>query len=107
MNRLVEHFFRAAIDWLFRRRSPALLVMSIGFGCLALAVGTGWVLNVSLPWRESQLEINFNSVGGTPAIIIYLAAILGAVCFGRWACLGGLPLPGRPTASLTKEGHRY
>ena len=80
MNRLFEHFFRSVIDWLFRRRSPALIVMRIGLGCLTLAVGAGWVLNVSLPWHESQLEINLSSAGGTPAIVVYLAAFLGTAC---------------------------
>ncbi len=80
MNRLFEDFFRSAIDCLFRRRSPALMVMRIGLGCLTLAVGAGWVLNVSLPWREGQFEINLNSAGGTPVIVVYLAAFLGAAC---------------------------
>lgn len=80
MRRLFEDFCRAMIDWLFRRRSPALMVMRIGLGCLTLAVSAGWVLNVSLPWRESQLEINLNSAGGTPALVVYLAAFLGTVC---------------------------
>ena len=80
MRRLFEHFFRAAIDWLFRRRSPALIVMRIGLGCLTLAMGVGWVLNVSLPWRENQLEINLSSAGGMPAIVVYLAAFLGTAC---------------------------
>ncbi len=76
---LFEHFFRSVIDWLFRRRSPALLVMRIGLSCLALAVGAGWVLSVSLPRRAGQLEINLNSAGGTPEIVVYLATFLGAI----------------------------
>lgn len=80
MSRLVEHFFRSVINWLFRRRSSALIVMRTGLSCLTLAVSAGWVLNVSLPWREGRLEVNLNSAGGTPALTVYPAAFLGAVC---------------------------
>ena len=78
MKILLKHFIRSAIDWLFRRRSPALLIMRLGVACLALAFGAGWVLDVSLPFRDGQVEVGFNSAGGTPVIIVYAAAILGA-----------------------------
>ena len=39
---LLQHFIRSLIDWVFRRRSPALLIMQIGLACLALAFGAGW-----------------------------------------------------------------
>ena len=79
MKILLMHFFRSAIDWLFRRRSPALLVMRRGVICLALAFGAGWVLEVSFPFRGSQVEVGLNSAGGTPAVIVYAAATIGVV----------------------------
>ena len=77
MKILLMHFFRSAIDWLFRRRSPALLVMRFGVICLALAFGAGWVLDVSFPFHGGQVEVGLNSAGGTPAIIVYTAAAIG------------------------------
>lgn len=77
MKLLLMHFFRSAIDWLFRRRSPALLVMRFGVFCLALAFGAGWALDVSFPFHGGQIEVSLNSAGGTPAIIVYAAATIG------------------------------
>ena len=79
MKGLLKHFIRSAIDWLFRRRSPALLIVRFGVTCLALAFGAGWVLDVSLPFQDGQVEVGLNSAGGTPVIIVYAAAIIGAV----------------------------
>lgn len=76
---LFKHFIRSAIDWLFRRRSPALLVMRLGVACLALAFGAGWALDASLPFRDKQIDIVIDSAGGTPAIVVYAAAIAGLV----------------------------
>ena len=79
MKILLMHFFRSAIDWLFRRRSPALLVMRFGAFCLALAFGAGWALDVSFPFHGGQVEVGVNSADGTPAIIVYAAATIGIV----------------------------
>ena len=77
MKNLLVHFFRSAVDWLFRRRSPALLVMRFGVICLAFAFGAGWVLDMSFPFQGGHIEVGLNSAGGTPAIIIYAAATSG------------------------------
>ena len=79
MRHLFEHFCRSAIDWLFRRQSPALMVMRMGLLALTAGAAGCWVLDVSLPWREGQLEINLNSAGGMPASIVYLMEISGFV----------------------------
>jgi len=77
MKILFRHFVRSAINWLFRRRSPALLIMRLGVVCLALAFGAGWALDVSFPFQNGQVEVGFNSAGGTPVVIVYVAAIIG------------------------------
>ena len=77
MKSLLEHFIRSLIDWLFRRRSPALIVMRIGLTSLVLAFGAGWALDVSLPLRDGRIAIGLDSSGGTPTIIAYLAALVG------------------------------
>ena len=47
---LAKHFLRSLIDWVFRRRSAALIVMRLGLACTALGFGAGCVLNVSVPF---------------------------------------------------------
>jgi len=74
-----HYFIRSAIDWLFRRRSPALLVMRTGLGCLALAFGAGWVFDVSLPFREGQFYLSLNTDGGSPMAIVYAIVFLGII----------------------------
>jgi len=74
---LLKHFIRSSIDWIFRRRSPALLIMRLGIACLALAFGAGWALDVSFPFRDGQVDVNLDSAGGTPVVLIYAAAIAG------------------------------
>ena len=77
MKSLLEYFIRSLIDWLFWRRSPALIVMRIGLTSLVLAFGAGWILDVSLPFRDDRIDIGFDSSGGAPTIIAYLAALVG------------------------------
>lgn len=62
---LFRHFTKSLIDWLFRRRSPALIVMRIGL-VIALVFITGWGVDISLPVGDRQITIGFDSSGGTP-----------------------------------------
>ena len=79
MTIMLKYFTTSLVDWLFRRRSSALLIMRIGLACLALAFGAGWALNVSFPVRDGRFEVGFDSAGGTPIMIVYLAGIVGLV----------------------------
>ena len=79
MKSLLQHFVRSLIDWLFRRRSPALTVMRIGLACLVLAFGAGWALNVSFPFQGNRVSVVLDSSGGTPTIIVFAAAFVGVV----------------------------
>lgn len=51
--------------------------MRFGLGCIALAFGAGWVLNMSIPFRDGQVDISFDSSGGTPIWLVYTAGLLG------------------------------
>ena len=79
MKELLKHFIREAIEWFFRRRSRPLLIMRLGVMCITLAFGAGWILDVSFPLQNRQVEIIFNSSGGTPEVIVYLVAVVGVV----------------------------
>ena len=79
---LVHHFFRSLIDWAFRRRSPALLIMRcIGSPCLVLALSASWVLDVSFPFLGGQVDVSLDSAGGTPILLIWALAIFGLSTF--------------------------
>ena len=74
---LTKHFLRSLIDWVFRRRSPALIVMRLGLACMAFAFGAGWVLNVSIPFGDGVVEANFDGAGGPPVVLVYGVCAVG------------------------------
>lgn len=82
---LTNHFLRSLINWVFRRRSPALFVMRFGLAFTGLGFGTGWVLNVSIPFRNGVVELSFDSAGGAPLLLVY-----GVVAIGLALTLFGL-----------------
>ena len=74
---LLKHFIRSFIDWLFRRRSLALLIIRIGSSILLLAFGSGWLLDISLPSREGRIDITLDTVGEMPLSIVYAMKVIG------------------------------
>lgn len=78
MLAFLNHFFREAVEWLFRRRSLPLRIVWFGVFCFSLAFGTGWILDFSFPFQGGQVSFSFNSAGGTPAVIVYVVAGFGA-----------------------------
>ena len=77
MKILFKHLIKSLIDWVFRRRSLALFMMRVGLAFFVLAFGAGWVLDVSLPFRDGSVRVIFYSSGGTPIVLVYLAAGVG------------------------------
>ncbi len=78
MGFLINHFVRSLIDWLFRRRSPGLLTMRIGLGCLILALGGGWAFDVSLLLPDARVDVGFDSAGTTPTVLVYGTGFVGS-----------------------------
>lgn len=79
MKKHWDHFVTSAIDWIFRRWSPGDVMLKSGLGCLALAVGTGWRFDVSVPFRAGRFALTFDSTGGTSAIVTYAATIIAVI----------------------------
>ena len=72
MNNLVE--------WVFRRRSPALYFMRIGLICIALGVGGGWKFDVSMPIADGSGILVFkHTENPLPTCIFYSISIVGLV----------------------------
>ena len=82
MVTVLKHLITSSINWVFRRRSRALRVMRIGLGCLTLAFGAGWALDLSFPFQDGSIEVGFDSSGGTPFILVYGAGVFGLGLIG-------------------------
>ncbi|MDD9998747.1 MAG: SAVED domain-containing protein [Rhodospirillaceae bacterium] len=80
--RLFGYFIQSWIDWMFRRRSSAMRMIAFGVVCLALAFGGGYALSGSFPFRSGRVDFDFGSSGGTPALLLYIAAIVGVSLIG-------------------------
>lgn len=65
--------------WLIRKRSPALKVMRIGFGCVALAFAAGMLFDVSMPLLGGTLKFRIDTTSGPPAALVSLLASLGLI----------------------------
>ena len=79
MRPLLEHAVRSLIGWWCRPRSVARYAIGAGVVCLTLACGSGWVLDVSIPYSGGQFDISFDTAGGTPTLLVYALFVLGAV----------------------------
>ena len=77
MGALFRHFIKLLIDWLFRRRSPALFIMRAGLICEILAFGSGWTFGISVPFQNDQLTLSFDSAGGAPMFLTFGAGVIG------------------------------
>ncbi len=73
---LLRHFIKSLTDWLFRRRSSALIVMRTGL-VITLVLVTGWGVDLSLPVGDRQVTIGFDSSGGTPDVLGLAGVIIG------------------------------
>ena len=79
MRAYLEHFTKSLVDWVFRRRSPALRLVRFGVVCLSLAIGGGWVMEVSYPLEDGLVAIVINSADEPPRLVIYTIVFAGVV----------------------------
>lgn len=75
----LDHIIRSATDWLFRRRSPWMLLIRIGAGLLAISVAGGLALSIKFPLAGEPFDLSIDTSAGTPAIITYSVAGLGGI----------------------------
>lgn len=77
MKHAVSYFIKKAADWLFRKRSPALLVFRSGV-CLTLATLVGsWTVSVVYSDTGQFLELNYQS-SNTAQLFLSIGFFLGA-----------------------------
>ena len=84
MNNIIKQLVQSLIDWLFRRRSPAIVTMKIGLTCLSLALAAGVAFDLSLPLNNARLKLRFTSAGDVPSLVVYSIGTLGTllICIG-------------------------
>jgi hypothetical protein len=76
MKILAKYAIPSLIDWVVRRKSPALVLVRVGLGLVALVV-SGWAAEFSIPVQNGPFTIKFDNGGGNPTIITYTLAGLG------------------------------
>ena len=45
--------------------------------CTAFGFGSGWVLNVSIPFGDGQVDVSFDSASSTPILLVYAVCVVG------------------------------
>ena len=66
----LNYIAKSASDWFFKR-SLGFGLVKLGVMLLLAAMASGWLFEVSLPWRFGDIGFSLDSAGGTPAAIVY------------------------------------
>jgi hypothetical protein len=85
MKQHVNHALSSFIDWIFRRKHPARLLVLAGVGLLTVVVG-GLALDIRFSSGTKSASLSFTTDAGGAAALTYLVAGLGAVLVvvGLW-----------------------
>lgn len=78
MRNHFDYLIRTGTDWLFRRRSPSLILLRMGAGLFALLL-VGWAVSISIPGKHGASVFRFDTSTETPAVLTYGAFVLAAV----------------------------
>lgn len=76
MQNHFDNFIAGAIDWLWRRRSTGLVLISVSVPLLAVLLGTSWAMDVIAPTSSGTFQFSFSMNQGTPAYLIIICLIL-------------------------------
>lgn len=75
MKKHIDHFFTNLIDWLFRRRSPEVLLIKTGGAILLALLGVSYAFDIKIPTSSGDLKLTFSFNQGTSEIVVFLALI--------------------------------
>ena len=67
------------IDWLFHKKSPALIVFRAGLLIVIAALSASWVLSLRLPLQNGLFEFSLNTSGDATALVTWAAMGIGAM----------------------------
>jgi hypothetical protein len=79
----VHHFIRSAVDWLFRRRQPGLVLIRSAI-VLAVALMGGLAFSISLPFDTGPMNLSYSTDAGPASVVtwILLAVVLILIAAG-------------------------
>jgi hypothetical protein len=78
MKKAVSYFIKKAADWIFRKRSPALIVFRTGVGLLFATLLGGIAVSVVYIDTNSSLELTYQS-SSTELLFLIIGFVLGGV----------------------------
>lgn len=83
MKKAISYFIEKAVDWLFRRSSPALMVFRAGVYLLPLTLAGSWAISFMYKDAERTLVLGYQS-SSTAQFIVDLGFIagIGLIVFG-------------------------
>lgn len=79
MNKHINHFITALIDWLFRVKTVPAILLKAGLLCLSFSLIGGWALKVKVPLEDGDFIFDYDSSGFTPALITYITFVVAIV----------------------------
>lgn len=83
MKKSISYFIEKAADWLFRKRSPALMVFRAGVYLLPLTLAGGWAVSIIYKDAERTLSLGYQSSSTAQFIVgICLIVDVGLMVLG-------------------------
>lgn len=76
MKDAISYFIRKAADWLFRRRSSALMVFRAGVALLFISLAGSWAVSFMYADAERTLVLGYQS-SSTAQFILYIGFVIG------------------------------
>lgn len=76
-----DYVLRTAVDWLVRRRTPAVLLIRTGASLAIASIGGGWAINIAIYDRTSSFLLGVDTAGGL-SLLTYLQLLVGVVGLG-------------------------
>lgn len=81
MMNTLRHFFTSLVDWLFRRRSPGVRLVSIGTTLLIALGAAGFAFSVSIPTSYGPLNVSYDSGSGISWLFCVLLVLVFIIIF--------------------------
>ena len=72
----MKSLIKKAVDWYFRRKSPAITLVKYGVA-LIVAAAAGWVLSVTIPSEYGNFQFSLSGEGNLPSLVAYISFFLG------------------------------
>ncbi|MGO2372372.1 MAG: hypothetical protein ACTH5C_08445 [Pseudoalteromonas prydzensis] len=76
MKKAISYFIKKAADWLFRRRSPALIVFRAGAALLTVTLFGSWAVSFSYSDAARTLMFGYQS-SNTSQLILNIGFVAG------------------------------